>query len=123
VAAWIAGPLLASFVSCYDGDTCRVDIEVWLDLAVHAQVRLRGVDAPEINGKCAAEKMLAVTARDFLIGILNSSSKIQISDIEYDKYAGRVVANVMVDGQSAAELIIAEGLGRPYTGGTREGWC
>ena len=42
------------------------------------------------------------------------------------KYAGRVIADVWdvwVDGQKLSDLLIAENLGRPYSGGRREGWC
>ena len=41
----------------------------------------------------------------------------------HGKYAGRIVAQVLVGGEDLEEMIIEAGLGRPYEGGAREGWC
>ncbi len=33
------------------------------------------------------------------------------------------VADVLVGGEKLSDMLIAEGLGRPYEGGPRESWC
>jgi hypothetical protein len=43
--------------------------------------------------------------------------------VEPDKFAGRVDADVIVDGRPIAAVLVAEGLARPYTGGARQSWC
>jgi len=49
---------------------------------------------------------------------------VQLTNITLGKYAGRVIADVLLaDGRSLTALLIAEGLGREYHGGTRLGWC
>lgn len=119
----IPGPVRASLVSCYDGDTCRFVVEVWPDITIHTAVRFRGIDAPEIRGECATERVLAIQARDVLIDRLKAAKTIELSDIEADKYGGRVLAHVLIDSNAVAADLISAGLGRPYDGGTRAGWC
>lgn len=117
------GPVEAAFVSCYDGDTCRFDALVWPGITIHTAVRLRGVDTPEIAGQCDAEKAAAIAARDFIASRLSGASSIVLTAIEPDKYGGRVIATVLIDGASATDLLIADGHARAYDGGKREGWC
>jgi micrococcal nuclease len=123
----MTGPVLAvwvaTLVSCYDGDTCRMDVEVWSGLIVQAQVRLRGIDAPEIFGKCAIERALAKAARDALDAQLAAAEVITLTRVEADKYGGRVLADVAVEGRTVAEVLLENGLARPYSGGARQGWC
>ncbi len=62
-------------------------------------------------------------ARDALKRIL-AEGQIGISQVTLDKYGGRVVAaasTVATPDVSAA--LIAAGVGRPYDGGRRQGWC
>ena len=117
----IPGPINARVVSVYDGDTLKVDAEPWPGLTARTSVRVAGVDTPEIRGKCQAEKDMAIRARDFVRTTVGA--QVQLTSIRPGKYAGRVVAVVWVDGRKLSELLIAEGLGRPYHGGRREGWC
>ena len=48
---------------------------------------------------------------------------VQLTDVRPGKYAGRVIADVWVNGRKLSDLLIAENLGRPYDGGRRQGWC
>ncbi len=117
----IPGPITARVVSVYDGDTLTVDAEPWPGVTIRTSVRVNGVDTPEIRGKCQAEKDLAILARDFVRGKVGE--RVRIANVKHGKYAGRVVANVLVGGEKLSDMLIAEGLGRPYEGGRREGWC
>ncbi len=117
----IPGPINARVVSVYDGDTLTVDAEPWPGLTARTKVRLAGVDTPEIRGKCQAEKDLAIRARDFVRATVGA--RVQLTDVRPGKYAGRVIADVWVNGRKLSDILIAEGLGRPYHGGRREGWC
>ncbi len=98
-----------------------VDAEPWPGLTARTSVRVAGVDTPEIRGKCQTEKDLAIRARDFVRVTVGAT--VQLTNIRHDVYAGRVVADVWVDGQKLSALLIAKNLGRPYHGGRREGWC
>ena len=117
----IPGPINARVVSVYDGDTMTVDAEPWPGLTARTKVHVAGVDTPEIRGKCQTEKDQAIRARDFVRATVGAA--VQLTNIRHDVYAGRVVADVWVDEQNLADLLIAEKLGRPYHGGRRAGWC
>ncbi|MCZ6466830.1 MAG: thermonuclease family protein, partial [Alphaproteobacteria bacterium] len=116
-----SGPINARVVSVYDGDTLTVDAELWAGLTARTTVRVAGVDTPEIRGKCQAEKDLAIRARDFVRATIGVT--VQLTNIRPGKYAGRMIADVWVNGQKLSDLLITENLGRPYRGGRREGWC
>ena len=55
----MTGPFLALLLAVTDGDTFRARLEVWPGVEVVTAVRLRGIDTPEIKGKCPAEKAAA----------------------------------------------------------------
>ncbi len=117
----IPDPITARVVSVYDGDTLTVDAEPWPGVTIRTAVRVNGVDTPEIRGKCQAEKDLAIRARDFVREKVGE--RVQIANVKHGKYAGRVVADVLVGGERLSDMLIAVGLGRPYEGGRRESWC
>lgn len=107
----------------YDGDTFTVDAEVWPDIGWTGSVRVRNVDTPEIRGDCDQEKRLAVAARDYVRALLLDES-VTLTEVDNDLYGGRVLAHVYLHGgDSLSDLLIANGYGRPYDGGTRQGWC
>ena len=113
----------AVVVDAYDGDTITVEAEIWPDISWSGSVRVRGVDTPEIRGRCATEKALAIVARDFVRGLLIDAT-VTLSDVEHDLYGGRFLATILLDdGQDLAGLLIANGYGRPYEGGRRQSWC
>ncbi len=115
--------ILAEVQNVIDGDTLKVNAEIWPDLKHVGNVRVRGVDTPELRGQCEQEKALAIAARDFVRELLFDQTVI-LSEIENDKYGGRVIARVhLAAGDDLAEVIIEAGYGRPYEGGAREGWC
>ena len=115
------GIFAALVLSVTDGDTFRARVPVWDNIDVVTAVRIRGIDTPEMKGKCPAEKAAALAAKERLTALLNG--QVQLLHVEPDKYAGRVDADVTVNGASVAAILIAEGLARPYTGGARQGWC
>jgi len=109
--------------SVYDADTFRVDIAGWPDIVgKNIPVRVNGVDAAEIRGKCLSEKEQAKAARDYTKAFLQSGSTIELRNIQRGKYF-RLLADVYVDGASLSEALIASGHARSYHGGAREGWC
>ena len=54
----------AEVLHVIDGDSFRVKAGIWLDHLVETNIRLRGIDTPELRGaKCAAEKQQAKPPR------------------------------------------------------------
>lgn len=110
-------------VRVYDGDTITVNIDAWPALlGKEIGIRVRGIDTPEIRGECEYEKVRAKLARDFAEQVLREAQSVQLVSMERGKYF-RIVADVMHDGKSLAYTLMEHGYGRPYTGGSREGWC
>ncbi|MEP3246311.1 MAG: thermonuclease family protein [Sneathiella sp.] len=106
----------------YDGDSLTAEIALWPGQIVEAKVRIRDVDAPEIRGKCAEEKRIALNARDYLKQIV-LGQKIMIAAVEREKY-GRILAHVFQrGGERVSDLLRANGLARYYSGGQRPSWC
>ena len=107
----------ALVTGAYDGDTLYVEASIWPDLTWAGSVRVRGIDTPEIRGQCETEKTLAVAARDYVRDLLIDET-VRLTQIEDDKYGGRVIARVYVrEGDAWADLadrLIAMGLGRAY---------
>ena len=68
-------------------------------------VRVRGVDTPEVRGKCASEKARARQARDYVKALLGTARQIELRDTERGKYF-RLVADVEVDRQDLAATLI-----------------
>ncbi|MFN3765613.1 MAG: thermonuclease family protein [Aliihoeflea sp.] len=121
--AEIGGPVSARLVRVIDGDTVEADVHVWPGHTVRVSVRLRGIDAPELRSRCAAEKTAARNARDALAGLL-ASGAFHVRNIDGDKFFGRVVADIETpDGEAIVDHLLAAGLARPYDGKARAPWC
>lgn len=108
---------------CYDGDTCYIDVPFLPDSLRKMSIRILGIDTPEIKGKCDKEKELALEAREFANKAFREAKEIDYQDLGWDKYGGRLLTNVYLDGKLYSKMIIDAGLARPYDGGTKEGWC
>lgn len=117
------GPVEARVLEVLDGDTFLAEAIVWPGHAVRVNVRIRGIDAPEMKARCAAERLVAEKARDAL-AVLFHQGEVAISNISGAKYYGRVLADVTTaDGRAVAPLLLGEKLVRPYDGGRRAPWC
>lgn len=107
-----------------DGDTFAARVLLQDDIEISVRVRLRNVDTPELHGQCIDEIIMANIARDRLSQLIPVGSIVELKNIKDDKYLGRIDANViMPDGRDAGDVLVAEKLGRPYSGGRRTGWC
>ncbi|WP_430436903.1 thermonuclease family protein [Oceanibaculum nanhaiense] len=84
---------------------------------------MRGIDTPEIRGRCEAEKLAAIKARDHVRMLLQEAADVALAEIAPDKYGGRVVARLLINGEDFALLMLAAGHGRAYDGQARAGWC
>jgi len=115
--------IVSEVTSIYDADTFRVTIKGWPEVAgERIPVRIKGIDAPEIRGKCQTEKVEARKSKQFTVEALRSAKLIELKNMERGKYF-RILANVYVDGKSLGDALISAGHSRPYDGGKRNGWC
>ena len=105
-----------------DGDTIAVTAQVWIGLSITINVRIRGIDTPEIRGSCPYEKTLAIAARDRLALLVGGA--VRLANVENDKFGGRVVADVSAgQGIDLGAAMIAGGFARSYFSGPRGEWC
>lgn len=111
-----AGPGHACVV---DGDSFRLG---------QRRIRIRGIDAPEIAGACAAETELAARSADRLVELLNRGPFVMTatSGDERDRYGRelRTLTRPDPDGhtRSIGDAMVAAGLAHDYRG-SKSGWC
>lgn len=111
-----------SLIYVHDGDTLAVNVPTWPKIiGSNVLVRIKGIDAAELHGKCQAEKDIAAQAKQFVINALYMGT-IELRNIQRDKYF-RLLADVYVNGENLADKIVSAGLANPYNGGSRHTWC
>jgi len=114
---------ISKVISVYDGDTVRVNIDSFPDIiGKNIRIRLKGIDAPEIKGKCKKEIDLAIMARDYLRNAINQSSQIELRNIERGKYF-RIVGELYIDGENISNNLLKRKLAYYYNGGKKRSWC
>ena len=114
---------VSEVTSIYDADTFRVNIEGYpAIIGERIPVRVLGVDAPELRGKCESEKLAAREAKQFTVQALRSAKTIELRNIQRGKYF-RILADVYIDSKNLADDLIKSGHARVYDGGKRLGWC
>lgn len=107
-----------------DGDTFAAYVNLEDGIQISVRVRIKNIDTPEIHGMCQAEIDQALKAKERLAVLAPVGSVVELSGIKDDKYLGRIDAYVAgADGRNIGDILIAEGLARPYSGGHRAGWC
>ena len=114
---------ISKVISVYDGDTLRVNIDSFPDIVgKNIRIRIKGIDAPEIKGKCQKEIDLAIMARDYLRNAINKSNLIELRNIERGKYF-RIVGELYIDGENISNNLIKRRLAYHYNGGKKRSWC
>jgi endonuclease YncB( thermonuclease family) len=109
-----------------DGDTVAFQAN-WLPepLKKELSIRVFGVDTPEkgFRAKCPSEDQRGQNATAFTKQLINQSQKRQIILMDWDKYGGRVLGDVILDGKSLRQQLIANGFAREYYGEAKTSWC
>ena len=108
-----------------DGDTLTINLPGLPPALNPVAVRVRSVDTPESGGraKCVGERKLAEQATRFTRQAIAAAGRIEFERPSWDKYGGRIDADVWIDGRLLSDRLIAAGLARRYDGGKRAGWC
>jgi endonuclease YncB( thermonuclease family) len=84
-----------------------------------------GVDTPEkgFRAQCASEDQRGQAATAFTKQAIANAQKRQIVLMDWDKYGGRVLGDVILNGQSLRAMLIANGFAREYYGEAKTSWC
>lgn len=108
------------FVKCIDGDTFTCEIpEGYPETVMRVvNVRIRGIDAPELHDKRPEVRQRALDAKAHLEKRLSDAKRIELRRLGKDKYF-RILAEVFADGVDVGKELLEQGLAVPYNGETK----
>ena len=109
-----------------DGDTVAFQADFLPEpLKKELSIRVFGVDTPEkgFRAACPSEAQRGEAASAFTKQAVNQASKRQVVLMDWDKYGGRVLGDVLLNGQSLRTMLIQKGFAREYYGEAKTSWC
>ena len=114
----------AVYVRNYDGDTVTFNLPgLHPIIGEKISIRVNGIDTPEIRGKCEKEKYNAKQVKEVVADILKDAEQITLKNMERGKFF-RIAADVIVDGENLADMLIEAGMAVRYDGGKKtHKWC
>jgi endonuclease YncB( thermonuclease family) len=92
-------------------------------------IRVYGVDTPEKGHRamCPSEAQRGEAASAFTKNAINQAAaakgKFQVTMYGWDKFGGRVLGDILINGQSLRSALIANGFAREYYGEAKQSWC
>ena len=116
----------AQIIRVTDGDTVVIAAPFLpKPLKPELAIRVYGVDSPEkgFRGQCDSEKQRGEAATVFTKGLINASQQRQVILYGWDKFGGRVLGDLILNGQSLRAALIANGFAREYYGDAKQSWC
>jgi endonuclease YncB( thermonuclease family) len=116
----------AQIVRVNDGDTVVIAAPFLpAPLKPELAVRIYGVDTPEKGhrAQCPSEDARGKAATEFTKNAINASQKRQVVLYAWDKFGGRVLGDIILNGQSLRTALIANGFAREYYGDAKRSWC
>jgi endonuclease YncB( thermonuclease family) len=116
----------AQVVRVNDGDTVVIAAPFLpAPLKPELAVRVYGVDTPEKGhrAQCPSEDARGKAASEFTKNAVAKSLKRQVTLYGWDKFGGRVLGDIVLDGQSLRTLLIQNGFAREYYGDAKQSWC
>ncbi len=130
---------VTSIVYVTDGDTFTITTDTVHKVLVGNRftVRINGIDAPEIKGKCPKEQSYAKQAKQLLTNILNNATttnaNVEVVSLYKDRF-GRLVGDVYIHPTKGGKVVdvgkvmLSEGLALPYSTKGRKNnydnfWC
>ena len=120
----------AQILRVSDGDTVVISAPFLpAPLKPELAVRVYGVDTPEKGhrAQCPSEAQRGEAATAFTKNAIAqaaaSGGKFQATLYGWDKFGGRVLGDILVNGQSLRAALIANGYAREYYGEAKQSWC
>ncbi len=92
-------------------------------------IRVFGVDTPEKGHRamCPSEAQRGEAASAFTKNAIATAAaqggKFQVTMYGWDKFGGRVLGDILINGQSLRAGLIANGFAREYYGEAKQSWC
>ena len=120
----------AQILRVTDGDTVVIAAPFLpKPLKPELAIRVFGVDTPEKGHRamCPSEAQRGEAASAFTKNAINSAAagggKFQVTMYGWDKFGGRVLGDILINGQSLRAGLIANGFAREYYGEAKQSWC
>ena len=116
----------AKIVRVSDGDTIVISAPFLpAPLKPELAVRIYGVDTPEkgFRAKCPQEDQRGQAASAFTKNAVSKSTKHQVIIYGWDKFGGRILGDMILDGYSLRDLLIKNNYAREYYGEAKQSWC
>jgi endonuclease YncB( thermonuclease family) len=110
-----------------DGDTVRIEAPFLpKELKPYLLLRVYGVDTPEkgARARCSEENMASLKAKLFVEQEISYGKMIRVVIRSWDKYGGRILGDVIIDGIPLSQKLIAQKYAVKYKGkGKKKDWC
>ena len=116
----------AKIVRVNDGDTVVIAAPFLpAPLKPELAVRIYGVDTPEkgFRAQCPSEDQRGQAATAFTKKAVESTQKHQVVLYGWDKFGGRVLGDMILNGVSLRAELIKNGFAREYYGEAKQSWC
>ena len=120
----------AQILRVTDGDTVVIAAPFLpAPLKPELAIRVFGVDTPEKGhrAQCPSEAQRGEAASAFTKNAINQAAaaggKFQVTMYGWDKFGGRVLGDILINGQSLRAALIANGFAREYYGEAKQSWC
>ena len=116
----------AKIVRVNDGDTVVIAAPFLpAPLKPELAVRVYGVDTPEkgFRAQCPSEDQRGQAATAFTKKAVESTQKHQVVLYGWDKFGGRVLGDMILNGVSLRAELIKNGFAREYYGEAKQSWC
>ena len=116
----------AEIVRVNDGDTVVISAPFLpAPLKPELAVRVFGVDTPEKGhrAQCPSEAQRGEQASAFTKNAVKSTKRHQVILYSWDKFGGRVLGDMILDGVSLRSELIRNGFAREYYGDAKQSWC
>jgi endonuclease YncB( thermonuclease family) len=116
----------AQILRVNDGDTVVISAPFLpRPLKPELAVRIYGVDTPEkgFRAQCPSEDQRGQAATAFTKQAVASTQKHQVTLYAWDKFGGRVLGDIILNGVSLRNELIRNGFAREYYGDAKQSWC
>ena len=116
----------AQILRVTDGDTVVISAPFLpAPLKPELAIRVYGVDTPEKGHRalCPSEAQRGDAASAFTKKIIAQGGKFQVTMYGWDKFGGRVLGDILINGQSLRTALITNGFAREYYGDAKQSWC
>ena len=116
----------AKIVRVNDGDTVVIAAPFLpAPLKPELAVRVYGVDTPEkgFRAQCPTEDQRGQAASAFTKNAVANTQKHQVVIYGWDKFGGRILGDMILNGVSLRSELIKNGFAREYYGEAKQSWC